>query len=72
MFIIAYPDTLRTHATFDEARALADTVREVNHVKIYEIREVSHLFPSGPRGGPKDPGPPGTPVAAELPEEVAA
>jgi len=63
-YLVAYPRVLRTFASRTEAEAFADTVREVQHVKIYEIKEVAHLFPSGNKGPPKDPGPPGTPAAA--------
>ena len=64
-YIIAYPEALREFDTLAEAEALADTIREFNHVKIYSIKEEVHLFPKG-KPGPKDPGPPGTPAAAAI------
>ena len=62
MFIIAYPDALRAFATQAEAEKFADTIREFRHVKVFDVKEVAHLFPKG-KPGPKDPGPPGTPAA---------
>ena len=62
MLIIAYPDALNTFSSLEEARAAAHEIQTIRHVKIYEIREIEHWCPSGPRNTPTDPGPPGTPA----------
>lgn len=70
-FIVAYPETFVTFPTISAAREFADKIRTVHHVKILQVREVEHLFPSGPKGAP-DPTPPPAGVPEIEEEEIAA
>jgi hypothetical protein len=69
-FIVAHPGSLFTLDTVEAARKRADAFRETKHVKIYEIREVGHCFPSGPKDDPGDGGP-GPAGAGEVEERQA-
>lgn len=50
IYIVAYPKTLRTFETREDAMVESNKIGAFRAVKIYTLTEVAHLFPHG--GGP--------------------